>query len=428
MSSHARVSRFVGVLALVVGGSVGGSAAPVGTVASSRTAAATGVGIREPSPSVDRMALVRPRDLGTVPGAVGSTATAVNDRVQVVGTVYFGDGQNERHPFLWQNGVMRDLGSFEGLIAEAVDINNAGQVLIQGVTSVFGSLLGGKVHGYVWRSGQIQHIGTRDDIIEPVEINDRGEVLANRYTTPLVSRPVLWRSGKLVDLDLLPAGTSAHGWDLNERGDVLGSAVDAQGTSQPVVWFAGRPSPVLLGVPGGRSSAINDQGEVAMNVPGTAPHDLEAVLWKQDTIRDRAPMSSYATGINNHGVVTGSTPGTPEPDPLHAFTWSQGRVTVLPTPQGFLHTSALQINDQEQVRGVAVSAWEETRPVVWRQDRVSTLAPLPGDTMAWATDLNERGQVCGTSERINSGPGSQRHAVLWTVAPAGLRSGPSTRS
>jgi len=47
------------------------------------------------------------RDLGTLPGDVQSVAQAINDAGQITG-VSFDDHGNPR-PFLWQNGVMRDL-------------------------------------------------------------------------------------------------------------------------------------------------------------------------------------------------------------------------------------------------------------------------------------------------------------------------------
>jgi probable HAF family extracellular repeat protein len=69
-------------------------------------------------------------DLGTLPGDETSQAFAINERRQVVG-VSSGPGGNRA--FLWQNGVMRDLGALVAAespdaLQSARDIDDAGQI------------------------------------------------------------------------------------------------------------------------------------------------------------------------------------------------------------------------------------------------------------------------------------------------------------
>jgi probable HAF family extracellular repeat protein len=85
-------------------------------------------------------------DLGTL-GGLGSTAWAVNDSGQVVGSSDT-TGDFERHAFVWTNaGGMVDLGTFGGTVSEARDVNEAGQI-------VGGSSTGGvfpSTHAVLWK-------------------------------------------------------------------------------------------------------------------------------------------------------------------------------------------------------------------------------------------------------------------------------------
>lgn len=66
-------------------------------------------------------------DLGTLGGA-SSTACGINDLGQVVGKSAIVTGQ--LRAFLWQNGIITDLGTLPGLsFSEARAVNNRGQVV-----------------------------------------------------------------------------------------------------------------------------------------------------------------------------------------------------------------------------------------------------------------------------------------------------------
>jgi len=72
------------------------------------------------------------RDLGTLPGDVASLADAINSKGQVVGRSVDMDGNNRA--FLWQNGVMTDLNTLIPadsplFLIQANDNNSRGQIV-----------------------------------------------------------------------------------------------------------------------------------------------------------------------------------------------------------------------------------------------------------------------------------------------------------
>jgi len=170
--------------------------------------------------------------LGTLPGGTGagtaadynSTAAAINASGQIVGSSWTSSGFY--HAFLWQNGVMTDLGTFvPGDHSFASDINNKGQVVGYDEPASYES------KAFLWQNGVMTDLGTLpgDNYSEAQSINDSGIAVgqAGIYANPSGNHAVMWQDGKIIDLNNLLSPTS--GWFLqtatgiNDNGEIVGN-------------------------------------------------------------------------------------------------------------------------------------------------------------------------------------------------------------
>jgi probable HAF family extracellular repeat protein len=266
----------------------------------------------------------QPINLGTL-GGNESFPISVNNRGQVVGAasnaipdalapLFFPLSATQTRAFLWQDGVMQDLGDLGGPDAFAITVNDRGQVLGLSLTST-NSLA---QDGFLWQNGKMQDIpdslgGTN---VSPFYLNNQGQAVGIA-TLPgdQINHPFLWQDGVLTDLGTLGGDNGRADW-VNELGEVVGSA----------------------------------------DLPGSQTHD--GFLWKRGVMTDlgNLGLSSRAFNINRRGQIVGHSivlDGTP-----HAFLWEKGGPMVdlntLIPPTDLLLTDAFDINDRGEIAGEAL--------------------------------------------------------------------------
>jgi probable HAF family extracellular repeat protein len=119
--------------------------------------------------------------------------------------------------------------------------------------------------------------------------------------------------------------------------------------------------------------------------------------------------TSTATALNDRGHVVGYS--TTAEEETRAFVWRGGRMTELPTPDGFDAARAHDVNNHGVAVGRAGQGWGQGggQAVLWRAGKATVIAPDDSyDSRAVA--INDAGQVLIESQSERTG---DTHRFLW---------------
>jgi len=159
-------------------------------------------------------------DLGTLGGG-GSTAFAINNSGQIVGTGQTSSGQFDA--FLYSGGVMQDLGALGGISSAAFGINSSGQVAGQIETP------GGQLNAFLYSGGVMQNLGTLGGSNSQANgINDAGVVVGTSGTADGNEAPFIYSNGVMTDLNSLvslPNTILWYGAGINNLGQIIATGL-----------------------------------------------------------------------------------------------------------------------------------------------------------------------------------------------------------
>ena len=288
-----------------------------------------------------------------------SWARGINNAGQVVGHAIAPAGKS--HAFLWENGVMQDLGALAsncsgGCSSLASDINDSSQVVGYSSTALSGAIF----HGFLWENGVMTDIGVLHQGFNQSfasGINDLAQVVGNSIAATAYPHAVLWENGVITDLGTFGGQNRSWAVDINDSGQIVGTADTDPGAGRlAFLWNGGAGTNLgTLGGNNARALGINNRTQI-VGVADTSGGDAHGFLWRDGVMRDLETLgglSSAANAVNDAGQVVGSS-DTPDGD-SHAFLWEEGTMydlnDTIPAGTGWVLESAEDINEVGEIVG-----------------------------------------------------------------------------
>jgi probable HAF family extracellular repeat protein len=160
--------------------------------------------------------------------------------------------------------------------------------------------------------------------------------------------------------------------------------------------------------------AINNLGDVVGHYRQVNPTQLRLIMWTDEEAIDLGSFGGryghYAQGVNDHRQVVGWSE-YPEFNKVRAFLWEDGELKDIGSLGGNSYASDIN-NDGIIVGGSRDGAPDALlRGVVWDQDLDMTVLPtLHPDTGATAYAISENNDIIAG---VATGPMGINHAVVW---------------
>lgn len=198
-----------------------------------------------------------------------------------------------------------------------------------------------------------------------------------------------------VTITPLPGGSKAH--SINEAGEIVGEGLSADGLTIRPIWLAGQVIGSFEGIAGNPYSWDNQRHAVGLHVVNSK---ISCPVWWTPTASgqiDACTGSAY--DINETGESAGSARFTAPTVHRHAVTWRNGTVyRDLGLPPGAREAQGAGINDRGDVVGnLTDAATGRIEAFVHRDGQYTRLQSLPGTYPTYAWDINNRGDIVGTS-------------------------------
>ena len=168
------------------------------------------------------------------------------------------------------------------------------------------------------------------------------------------------------------------------------------------------------------NAVLNERGQVAFTSFNAS--DTISRFFDGERIWPIGPTEggfTFVSGLNDRGVVVGSTRSETETE-SRAFSWTlAGGIRVLP---GAVPSAALDINERNEIVGWVSAPGVLARAIRWNPDGSTTLLGPPPASVSEGTAINNRGYSTGYNTVANGD--IHAHATIWDRAGAQTDLGP----
>lgn len=326
-------------------------------------------------------------DVGSAPGYNNCSARSINNFGTVAGSYMTDAPEYTRHACIWSSsGGLQTLmtGDTE---SEANDVNDFGQAVGYLRRPGYGSI------PFIWQNGVMTELGgfTSHPFGGAYAIDNSGRVVGWSSNGSYI-HAFLCYEGVMKDLGALTgAGVSAYG--LNGPNYVIGAGNDSSSSPQKaMLWRNGtyQTLPIPIYATDGCALSVNALSQVVGHAQGGSY--LHAIRWDNEQYVDLGPGPdgySEANSINNLGQVVGD-------DQHYALLYQNGQWRFLKdlVPAGSGWTSlfmALKINDHGQIAGAGLrngySRGFVMTPLTPVTPQAIILSPTNGQTFFEYTDI-----------------------------------------
>jgi probable HAF family extracellular repeat protein len=257
------------------------------------------------------------------------------------------------------------------------------------------------------------------DLSELPAINAQGHVSFSLHTAQ-GSRGYFFDGKAVRDIGTL-GGSTTNAVGLNNAGQVTGDSATADGNLRAFVWSAGAGMANLGVLPGAYESdaaAINNLGVVTGYSHGTPLTSPRAFRWSaadgmQDLGSFTGGMGSFSAGnaLNDAGLIAGSSDAA---SGRHAFAWTKARGMVDIDSLGSTYSDPVAVASAGQVAGHYVVPKSDNlyHAFLWTAANGMRDLGTAGATESFVLAMSPNAHVAGV---INLASGDQ-HAMSWTQA------------
>ena len=332
-------------------------------------------------------------DMGALAGTNSSFAYSISENGLMTG---FSEnsaidpllGVPEVNAVLWKDGQIINLGTLEGgYESNGFAVNDRGHIAGVSVNTIVDpfSPFGLQVRAFLWQAGVMKDLGTLGGPdASAYFLNERDQIAGISYTNSTPNPPInfppcqsnnglptqdpfLWEDGSMIDLGTL-GGTCGTPNALNNKGEVVGLSNLAGDLSfHPFRWTKAEGMKDLgtFGGSSGQANWINEAGEIVGFATSQGDQALFAFIRRNGVLINlgtaKGDMCSAALGINSRSQVVGllSNACTFAAADRRASLWEKGHVIdlnqFLPSGSGLQQlTDAYNINDRGEIVGLGI--------------------------------------------------------------------------